>query len=93
MSDDDDLAALEKELGPDDDDIFLSVHAAMTSKEFLQEIAANKEPLVAIFADVQLSDEDCKTFGACMAKATRLEGVSFEAAVVSPKGEWGNKTV
>jgi len=89
--DDDELLALEEELGGDgegeEDDVFALVDHCMDAKEFAKKIAGNAEPLVAVFPDVEFSDDLCKAIGVAMGRATNLEGISIEGAVFSKTGK------
>ena len=81
------LLELEKTLGNEFDDPFEAVEASMDVKEFLKTIAGNKEKLVALFADVEITDDQCKILVAAIIKATALEGISLDGAIISPTGK------
>ena len=88
MIDDEALHAFEKSLDVEYDDPFEAVDACMAVKEFLLLIQQNKEKLVALFTDVELSDPDCKSLVSLITKATNLEGLSIDGVNISQTGSF-----
>jgi hypothetical protein len=83
---DDDLHALEKTLDVDYDDPFQELEACMEAAEFLKKIQSNKEKLVVLFTDSELTDADCKTLVTIIPKASNLEGISIDGVNISSTG-------
>ena len=83
---DDELHALEKTLDVEYEDPFQEVEGCMEASEFLQKIQENKEKLVALFTDSELSDAHCKTLVTILPKASKVEGISLDGVNISPTG-------
>jgi hypothetical protein len=87
--DDADLAALEKQLlgGGDDDDVFSSCELSLDCKALLTQLQSNSETLVGLYPEVEVNDATSKALSLAILKATKLEGITLDGAIITPAGK------